>query len=69
MCRYCGKPDCPAACPNYEPEIVYTCSYCSEPIFEGDKYYDFTDFTECRVCEDCLADYLLKHVREGMKDA
>ena len=39
MCAVCRKNPCDSRCPNAEePKSIYTCEWCEEPIYEGDKY-------------------------------
>lgn len=41
MCAVCRKNPCDSRCPNAEePKSIYTCEWCEEPIYEGDKYMD-----------------------------
>ena len=51
MCAVCRKNPCDSRCPNAEePKSIYTCEWCKEPIYEGDKYMDTP---EGQVC-NCL---------------
>lgn len=54
MCEYCHSSPHLPRCPNApEPSIVYECSCCGEPIYEGDTYYD----VDSNVwCEECILD-------------
>lgn len=36
-----------------EEEAVYTCEWCSEPIYAGEEYYNFNGE---RVCCECVKD-------------
>lgn len=52
MCAVCRKNPCDSRCPNAEePRSIYTCEWCKEPIYEGDKYMDTP---EGPVCKDCI---------------
>ena len=52
MCAVCRKNPCDSRCPNAEePKSIYTCVWCKEPIYEGDKYMDTP---EGPVCKDCI---------------
>ena len=52
MCAVCRKNPCDSRCPNAEePKSIYTCEWCEEPIYEGDKYMDTP---EGPVCKDCI---------------
>lgn len=54
MCEYCHSIPHLSQCPNAtEPPIVYKCSWCNEPIYEGDIYYDINDNV---WCEECIID-------------
>jgi len=35
-----------------EPEVIFECEVCEEPIYEGDDYYFV--FEDVRVCESCM---------------
>ena len=43
---------CPAECPNAEPEQMFTCDLCEEPIYKGDTYYRI-NYDVC-ICEECM---------------
>lgn len=50
MCAVCRKNPCDSRCPNAEePKSVYTCEWCEEPIYEGDKYMDTPEGPVCKV--------------------
>lgn len=52
MCAVCRKNPCDSRCPNAEePKSIYTCEWCEEPIYEGDKYMDTP---EGPVCKDYI---------------
>lgn len=52
MCAVCRKNPCDSRCPNAEePRSIYTCEWCKEPIYEGDKYMDTP---EGPICKDCI---------------
>ncbi len=62
MCECCHRNPCLPRCPNAsEPPIVYKCSCCGEPIYEGDTYYDIDDDA---WCEDCILDSRKEAERE-----
>ena len=54
MCEICRSFPCRPQCPNAEPQQVYTCDMCDNPIYEGDTYYRLADDTCC--CEDCVSE-------------
>lgn len=51
MCAECRQTPCHPSCPNYEPEQIYTCDECENPIYESDTYYSFEGYA---LCEDCV---------------
>ena len=64
MCAVCRKNPCDSRCPNAEePKSIYTCEWCKEPIYEGDKYMNTP---EGPVCKDCIEDWrIVQDSREG----
>lgn len=52
MCEICHRSPCHPSCPNYEPEQVYTCDECENPIYECDTYYSFEGYALCEECVD-----------------
>lgn len=52
MCEICHMAKCPAECPNAEPEQMFTCDLCEEPIYKGDTYYKIS-YDVC-ICEECM---------------
>lgn len=52
IAEICRSNPCRSQCPNAEPQQVYTCDFCENPIYEGDTYYKLPD--DSAVCEDCL---------------
>ena len=44
-----------------EPETVYVCDVCGEPIYVGDEYYPF--YAE-NVCTECIRDYIDREYKE-----
>ena len=54
MCSICGHYPCHPQCPNApDPEAVYECASCKEPIRGGDDYFGFDgDYYH----EDCFLD-------------
>lgn len=57
MCSVCHQTPCHPQCPNApEPQPVYTCTHCDEPIVVGEEYYEFTgDYFH----EECFEDNAL----------
>lgn len=49
--------------PDEELQIVYYCSDCGEPIYEGDDYYEIAGDI---ICEKCIDNY--KHTAERKED-
>jgi hypothetical protein len=62
VCEYCHSNPHLSSCPDApEPPIVYECSCCGEPIYEGDIYYDINDDV---WCEECILDARKEAERE-----
>lgn len=61
MCSECWMTPCHPNCPNApEPEKVYNCSHCNEPIYVGEEYYEFNGEHFHEECfEDIAVDLLL----------
>lgn len=54
MCEYCRGFNCVAGCPNFDPDPVYHCDGCGEPLYEDDTAYDFGGDVFCEECiENC----------------
>lgn len=51
MCELCMMHPCHPRCPNSpEPPIFAHCSFCGEPIYDGDDYYEIDDYKYCEAC-------------------
>jgi len=54
VCMECRMNPCSPYCPNApEPETVYVCEHCNEPIVVGEEYYEYDG--EC-YHEECFGD-------------
>lgn len=63
MCAECHREICPSGCPNApEPEAVYECSYCGDPIEPGDEYVEIDG--EYYHREGCIEDVALQLLYE-----
>ena len=62
MCSICHSYPCDPRCPNApEPEAVYTCEYCGEPIVVGEEYYEYHGKQYHPECLESCAFELLIH--------
>lgn len=53
MCDICMKSPCDPRCPNApEPPVVFICSGCGDPIYDGDDYWDVMGEQWCEKCID-----------------
>lgn len=61
MCEVCRQHPCHPQCPNApEPEAVYTCKICGEPITEGEGYYEMdAEFYHEECFEDSAVQILM----------
>ena len=39
-----------------EPKVIYTCSWCDEPIYDGEECFDMKPYGWC--CQQCMDDRL-----------
>ena len=53
MWECCRQNPCHPRCPNAEPEVVFYCERCAEPISAGDTYAAVCDAI---ICEECLTE-------------
>lgn len=54
MCYICLNSPCLPGCPNAdEPEAIFYCECCGEPIVEGDEYYEMDGYY---YHEECFRD-------------
>lgn len=54
MCEFCHSYPHLSRCPNApDPPIVYECSCCRGPIYEGEDCYDIDGVV---WCEECILD-------------
>ena len=57
MCEICTHTPCHPRCPNApDPQPVYECAWCKDPIVAGSEYYKID---EDYYHEECLADNAL----------
>ena len=56
MCAICMRTPCLPQCPNAEePERVYTCHLCKEPVYAGDRYIEKDDGKIlCKYCFESM---------------
>lgn len=61
MCSVCMRTPCDPRCPNApDPQTVYTCKYCGEPIVQGDEFFEVDGDHYHEDCfTDCAADILV----------
>ncbi len=53
MCDVCRQSPCDPRCPNApEPQSVFICSGCGDPIYDGDDYYEIMGEQFCQNCID-----------------
>lgn len=45
-------PERPLEPPEDKRRVVYTCSCCGEPIYEGDEYWELCGSYYCEACID-----------------
>lgn len=62
MCDICMVSPCAAGCPNApDPDTVFTCKHCGEPIVVGDDYYEMDGDHWHEDCfRDCAVEILVE---------
>ena len=59
MCSECHSTPCLNGCPNKEDIVVCRCLHCDGEIYEGELYYDFSDYYEgMKIHYDCIKEFL-----------
>lgn len=73
MCSVCMRTPCDPRCPNApEPQAVYTCKHCGEPIVPGDEFFEVDgDYYHDDCFSDCASGILIEKfgARKGVAEA